>query len=320
VLLFCTPSGALNTMRPSLLAIAVLAFALGVANAQQINDPDADVSVAHPAFPQKDGPVIAIDSGHNNFHTIDGRYQPFASVLRNDGFRVVDSKSPFTGDTLAAFKVLVISNALPEALVKNWSLPANSAFSPAEIQALKAWVTGGGSLLLIADHRPFAGSARDLAAAFGFHFTDGVVERDPLGQRDIFTLANGGLHEDVVTRGRDAGTAVTSLQTFTGSAFQAPSSARPIIVLPAGYMSHECLLPCRGTVRESDVGGYWQGAVMPLGQGRIAVFGEAAMFSAQIVKGSNPPFRGGFNAKGAEQNKQFILNLAEWLAGGLPLQ
>ena len=305
-------------MRLLILPAAILVLSLGLASAQQVNDPDADVSVAHPAFPQKDGPVVAIDSGHSNFHTIDGRYQPFASVLRNDGFRVVDSKSLFTGDSLSAFKVLVISNALPAALVKDWSLPATSAFSPAEIEALNAWVTGGGSLLLIADHRPFAGSARDLAAAFGFRFVDGVVERDPLGQRDIFTLADGSLHEDVVTRGRDGGSAVTSLQTFTGSAFQAPPSARPIIVLPAGYRSHECLLPCRGTVPESDVGGYLQGAVMPLGKGRIAVFGEAAMFSAQIVKGSNPPFRGGFNAKGAEQNKQFILNLMEWLAGTLP--
>jgi len=305
-------------MRLSALTTIILAFALSVANAQQVNDPDADVSVAHPAFPQKDGPVVAIDSGHNNFHTIDGRYQPFASVLRNDGFRVVDFNSPFTGDNLSGFKVLVISNALPAALVKDWSLPATSAFSPAEIDALKAWVSGGGSLLLIADHRPFAGSARDLAAAFGFHFVDGVVERDPLGQRDIFTLAEGSLHEDVVTRGRDAESTVTSLQTFTGSAFQAPQPARPIIVLPAGYMSHECLLPCRGIVQESNVGGYLQGAVMPLGKGRIAVFGEAAMFSAQVFKGSNPPFRGGFNAKGAEQNKQFILNLVEWLAGILP--
>jgi len=305
-------------MRLLILPAAILILSLGLASAQQVNDPDADVSVAHPAFPQKDGPVVAIDSGHSNFHTIDGRYQPFASVLRNDGFRVVDSKSPFTGDSLSAFKVLVISNALPAALVKDWSLPATSAFSPAEIEALNAWVTGGGSLLLIADHRPFAGSARDLAAAFGFRFVDGVVERDPLGQRDIFTLADGSLHEDVVTRGRDAGSAVTSLQTFTGSAFQAPPAARPIIVLPAGYMSHECLLPCRGTVSETNVGGYLQGAVMPLGKGRIAVFGEAAMFSAQIVKGSNPPFRGGFNAKSAEQNKQFILNLMEWLAGTLP--
>src|ERR1043165_744484 len=165
-------------MRLSALTTIILAFALSVANAQQVNDPDADVSVAHPAFPQKDGPVVAIDSGHNNFHTIDGRYQPFASVRRNDGFRVVDFNSPFTGDNLSGFKVLVISNALPAALVKDWSLPATSAFSPAEIDALKAWVSGGGSLLLIADHRPFAGSARDLAAAFGFHFVDGVVERD----------------------------------------------------------------------------------------------------------------------------------------------
>jgi hypothetical protein len=302
-------------MRLLILPAAILALSLAPASAQQVNDPDADVSVAHPAFPQKDGPVVAIDSGHNNFHTIDGRYQPFASVLRNDGFRVVDSNSPFTADSLSAFKVLVISNALPASLVKDWSLPATSAFSPAEIEALKAWVTGGGSLLLIADHRPFAGSARDLAAAFGFRFVDGVVERDPLGQRDIFTLSGGSLHEDVVTRGRDASSAVTSLQTFTGSAFQAPPAARPIIVLPAGYMSHECLLPCRGTVLESNVGGYLQGAVMPLDKGRVAVFGEAAMFSAQISGGS---FRGGFNAKGAEQNKQFILNLVEWLAGTLP--
>jgi hypothetical protein len=57
---------------------------------------------------------------------------------------------------------------------------------------------------------------------------------------------------------------------------------------------------------------------MPLGKGRIAVFGEAAMFSAQVFKGSNPPFRAGFNAKGAEQNKQFLVNVVEWLAGILP--
>lgn len=305
-------------MRLCTMTIVIFVFGLTVAGAQQVNDPDADVSVAHPAFPQKDGPVVAIDSGHYNFHTIAGRYQPFASVLRNDGFRVVDFNSAFTRDGLTPFRVLVISNALPAALVKDWSLPATSAFSPAEIEALKAWVMEGGSLLLIADHRPFAGSAGELAAALGFSFVDGVVERDPLGQRDIFTLADGSLRADVVTQGRDAESTVTSLQTFTGSAFHAPPTARPIIVLPAGYKSHECLLPCRGTVAESDVGGYLQGAVMPSGKGRIAVFGEAAMFSAQVVKGTNPPFRGGFNAKGAEQNKQFVLNLVEWLAGVLP--
>jgi hypothetical protein len=306
-------------MRLLAITTMMLAFSFSLVSAQQVNDPDADTSVARPDFPQKDGPVIAIDSAHNNFHTVDGRYQPFASLLRNDGFRVVDSKSVFTGDSLSSLRVLVISNALPAALVRNWSLPATSAFSPEEIDALKAWVMGGGSLLLIADHRPFGGSARDLASAFGFHFEDGVVERDPLGSRpDIFTRADGSLHEDVVTRGRDASTAITSLRTFTGSAFRAPPTARPIIVLPPGYMSHQCLLPCRGNVPESDVSGYLQGAVMPFGKGRIAVFGEAAMFSSQVIGTSNPPFRFGFTAKGAEQNKQFILNLMQWLTGILP--
>jgi hypothetical protein len=31
-----------------------------------------------------------------------------------------------------------------------------------------------------------------------------------------------------------------------------------------------------------------------------------------------PPFRFGFNAEGAEQNKQFVLNLMRWLSGVLP--
>jgi len=145
------------------------------------------------------------------------------------------------------------------------------------------------------------------------------VERDPMGGRpDIFTRADGSLHDDVVTRGRDSSAAVTSLRTFTGSAFQAPAAARPIIVLPSGYMSHQCLLPCSGSVLETDVSGYLQGAVMQVGKGRIAVFGEAAMFSSQVIGKSNPPFRFGFTAKGAEQNKQFILNLMQWLTGILP--
>lgn len=304
-------------MRLPALTMIALALSLGLASAQQVNDPDADVSVAHPDFAKDAGPVVAVDSGHNNFHTVSGRYQPFASLLRNDGFRVVDSNAPFTGDSLSSFKVLVISNALPAALVDHWALPPASAFSPAEIEALKAWVMGGGSLLLIADHRPFAGSARDLASAFGFRFEDGVVERDPMdGRTDIFTLADRSLREDVVTRGRDAGASVTSLRTFTGSSFQAPAAARSIIVLPGGYMSHQCLLPCQGSVPEFDVSGHLQGAVMPLGKGRVAVFGEAGMFSAQVIKGPNVHF--GFNARGAEQNKQFILNLMQWLAGILP--
>lgn len=303
---------------PALTAI-ILAAGLGFALAQAVNDPDVDMRVLRPAFPQNSGPVIAVDSDHNNYHTIEGRYAPFANLLRNDGFRVVESKSSFTADSLASAKVLVISNALPAAVAKNWNLPAFSAFSPAEIDALKVWVTGGGALLLIADHQPFAGSARDLATAFGFQFEDGVVARDPMdGRPDIFTSADKTLRDDVVTRGRDAGETVTAVRTFTGSAFRAPPAARPIIVLPSGFQVHQCGLPCPKGVPERDVTGYFQGAVMTVGKGRIAVFGEAAMFTAQVITAYKPPVRAGIGAPGAKQNKQFVLNLARWLAGVLP--
>jgi hypothetical protein len=297
-----------------------LTLGLGCAQAQQIaDDPGTQTAVLHPAFPEGRGPAIAVDSGHNNYHTIAGRYEPFASLLRNDGFRVTDSRSLFTRESLSPFRVLVISNALPAALVKDWTLPESSAFSEAEINALRTWVRDGGSLLLIADHRPFAGSAGDLASAFGFRFEDGVVSRDAMdGRPDIFKTADGTLRGDVVTGGRDDSEAVTALRTFTGSAFRGPPAARPIIVFPSGFKIHQCGLPCPADVPETDAAGYLQGAVMPFGKGRIGVFGEAAMFSSQVITTSRPPYHFGFGAPGAEQDKQFILNLMHWLAGVLP--
>ena len=294
---------------------------VGSVSAQQIvNDPGANTSVNRPAFALESGPTIAIDSAHNNYHTIDNRYGPFALLLRNDGFRVVDSKSPFTSAYLAAFKVLVIANARSSARQSDGISAPSSAFSQAEIDAVKDWVFRGGALLLIADHHPFAASARDLALAFGFQFEDGVVARDPVdGRPDIFAVADGTLRDDVVTGGRSEDQRVTALRTFTGSGFRSPPTARPIIVFPSGFKLHQCGLPCPPGAPESDAAGYQQGAVMPFGKGRVAVFGEAAMFSAQeMVYPSETPYRFGFDAAGAEQNKQFILNVVHWLAGVLP--
>lgn len=307
-------------MRLLLLTVAMIALNFGGANAQSIiNDPDTDTGVPRADFPQGSGPVVGVDSAHYNYHTIGNRFAPFAALLRNDGFRVVDSNSLFTREKLSAFKILVISNALPAALEKDWKLPATSAFTPEEIGAVKVWVLNGGALLLIADHRPMAGSARDLGLTFGFQFQDGLVARDPMdGRRDIFARTDASLRDDVVTRGRDAGMAITSLRTFGGSGFRAPPGARPLIVFPSGYMNHACGIPCPAGAAETDATGMLQGAVMPFGKGRVAVFGEAGMFSAQVMTTVKPPFRFGFQARGAEQNKQFILNLMQWLAGLLP--
>ena len=46
----------------------------GIANAQQIGDPDFNPPIFNPAYQSEIGSNIYIDEAHNNFHTIDGRY------------------------------------------------------------------------------------------------------------------------------------------------------------------------------------------------------------------------------------------------------
>src|SRR5688500_9125815 len=41
-------------------------------------------------------PRIAVDQGHANVHTADGRYRPFARLMERDGFRVVPSEGRIT--------------------------------------------------------------------------------------------------------------------------------------------------------------------------------------------------------------------------------
>jgi len=59
--------------------------------------------------------------------------------------------------------------------------------------------------------------------------------------------------------------------------------------------------------------GWHQGVVMKVGKGRVAIFGEAAMFSAQLQGPQKRPM--GMNAPGAKQNTQFLLNVIHWLSG-----
>jgi hypothetical protein len=60
--------------------------------------------------------------------------------------------------------------------------------------------------------------------------------------------------------------------------------------------------------------GLLQGAVLSHGRGRVAVFGEAAMFSAQLAGPNRNPM--GMNAPHARQNPQFLLTVVHWLAEG----
>ncbi|MBI1405572.1 MAG: hypothetical protein GC145_05550 [Caulobacter sp.] len=304
-------------MRRLTLIAALLCLALPAA-AQQVPDPDVDLTVARPAFTAGAGPRLMIDGGHHNFHTLDGRFAPFAAVVGNDGFAVEAGTGPLTAEALSGVKVLVISNAINPANEAEWRQPTLSAFSPEEIAVVKAWVEQGGGLLLIADHMPFAGAAQELAAAFGFSFSNGFAQRSTPGGPDIFTRQAGSLKVDVVTNGRGGEETIHRVRTFTGSSFKAPPRARPILVFPKGYRSREpdVAWEFSDDTPAHDIAGDLQGAVMTVGQGRVAVFGEAAMFTAQLGGPQRRPM--GFNAPDAGQNKQLMLNIVHWLAGLLP--
>ena len=62
-----------------------------------------------------------------------------------------------------------------------------------------------------------------------------------------------------------------------------------------------------------NVEGWSQGAFKKHGKGRIVVFGEAAMFSAQLA-GPNQ-IKMGMNNPVAPENYQLLLNIIHWLDG-----
>jgi uncharacterized protein (DUF2249 family) len=295
----------------------IVAIPVVCANAQQVADTSFKPPIAKPAYPNGAGPVVMLDEAHFNFHTAEGRYLPFAELLRRDGYQVNPSRSKFSKASLAGGKILVIANALSERNQTDWSLPTPAAFSDAEVVALHDWVKGGGSLLLIVDHMPFPGGAKNLAEAFGIHFSNGYAIDQKAQGPMVFNLSNGLLKEHQITRGRTEAEKVDSVATFTGSAFQIDGKAEPLLILGTSVVS--ALTTVAGQITEATpripVNGWYQGAVMRFGKGRVSIFGEAAMFSAQVAGPNRNPM--GMNAPVAAQNAQFLLNVMHWLSGKL---
>jgi hypothetical protein len=278
--------------------------------AQQVADTLYSPSIEKPAYTRGEGPVVLLDEAHHNFHTLNGRFKPFANILVKDGYIVVPSATPFTTDALGRGKILVIANALHVSNREQWNLPTPSAFTDEEIENVNKWVKDGGSLFLIADHMPFPGAAEKLAASFGFKFYNGFARQK--GGKDIFTIGKG-LMPSTLTKGRSEKETVTSLQTFGGQAFEIPDGAVPVIILSDDF---EIKMPQAAwqfskSTETIEGKGLAQGAYMNYGKGQLVIFGEAAMFTAQLQGKSKM----GMNVKSASQNAQFLLNTIHWLDG-----
>ena len=303
-------------MKRRLIIFAVAALVAANVYAQPVPDTEFKPPIEKPAYSQGAGPVVMIDEAHHNWHTATGRYLPFADLLRRDGYVVQASKSPFSRDALKQGNILVIANALNKRNDNYWVPPYPSAFTDEEIKAVRDWVQGGGSLLLIADHLPWPAAADKLASAFGVHYSPGhaldeKTQADPI----IFKRSDGTLAEHRITDGRSANERVDSVATFTGSAFRVDKGGEPLLIFGPGVVS---FTPTNFWMFDTNspripVTGWFQGSVLRVGKGRVAVFGEAAMFSAQVEGTNRVPF--GMNTPEAKRNPQFILNLLHWLSG-----
>jgi hypothetical protein len=248
---------------------------------------------------------------------MNGRYLAFARLLQKDGYQVQPHSGKFTSSSLGKAKILVISNALAEQNENDWTLPTPSAFDSSEIAIVKNWVNNGGSLLLIADHMPFPGAAEQLAGTFGVLMGNGFAV-DAETQQDgrmRFSRTDGTLAEHPVTQGRNQGERIDSVVSFTGQAFRLEGKAQGLMTLSHNVtlLMPEAAWQFSRLTPSMSASGMLQGAVLSFGKGRVAVFGEAAMFSAQVAGPNRVPM--GMNDPTAPQNPQFLLNIIHWLGG-----
>ena len=270
----------------------------------QRNDPDFDVSVAHPAYTAKH-PAVLFDEAHQNFHTASGRYKVFADLITNDGVRVTPNREPFTPELLAKYDLLVIANAPAT------SEESPSAFTPAECDAAENWVRNGGALLLITDHEPFGSGSAELGKRFGVNMSL-MVSVDPKNETKnglLFSRDKNLLGDHPILIGRDPSERINRVLTFTGQSLNGPPGSVQLLKFSDTAMDMGF-----GRDRKNvSAAGRAQGIAFKFGKGRVVVMGEAGDLSAQIY-GADPLEQMGMNVPGCD-NRQMALNIVHWLTG-----
>jgi len=91
-------------------------------------------------------------------------------------------------------------------------------------------VSDGGSLLVIADHMPFAGAANELANKFGFTYEDGFVMKEGrVWPPDTYSKKQANLFDTPLTNDID------SIAAFTGSALIRSEDAIIVAKFPKSH-------------------------------------------------------------------------------------
>ncbi len=305
-----------------LLLVGSIVLAPGDASgmlARQSADPEFNPHVARPAY-LKRHPKVLFDEAHNNAATAGGRYKPFADLIGSDGYRIVPNSQSFSKSALNGYDVLVIVNASgPEA--QRDAL----AFTEAECDAVRGWVSSGGALLLISDYLPFSAAVAALAKRFDVDVTKGFTidsvhyNKNAGDQTELeFNRDNRLLGDHPITRGRDATERINRVLTFSGTSLKGP--VRSVAFLKLADSAMDVLPPDRKQTspdeappdhKQVSAAGRAQGLALEFGKGRVVILSEAAMLTAQVTPQG---FRFGMNVTGLD-NRQLALNIMHWLSG-----
>lgn len=301
------------------LALFAACFAADGAYAQrQLPDMEARFDNRDPAFAPESGPQIVL-STTNSDYVRRGSMDPFAALARTDGFRVARQ----SGDLVSALKpetrILIIANPFLSSFRDFPAMTPPSAFSDSEIEAVRAWVENGGSLLILADHAPFGGGSSKLAEAFGFQYLNGHAAETRAADAGYahvvidFTPQYGLATDHPIANGDTGRAPIKRFAAFGGQAFIPADGARQLLTIPQGWSA---IFTYRleaelASAPRIDASGMSQGATLDYGKGRIALFGEAGGFTAQVIDGIE---KFGFNTAEGSDNPEFILATLRWLA------
>lgn len=283
---------------------------------QQVLDTIYRPRVEAPVYARGAGPLIGLDAAHNN-PPWESDAAPLRRLLEADGYRIEPIRDAIGATTLDSVRVLIIVDALADENVDNWTLPVPSAMDSGERERISSWVRSGGSLLLVADHMPFAGAVEDLAAEFGVELLNGfaidTVAWDPI----IFRRSDGTLRGQPITNGRNDRERIDSVYTYWGHAMRGRNgSVQPLLVFSGPVVSYQPREAWRFNGPDTgvvDVAGWSQAVAVRVGAGRVVILGDSGMLSAYLVGANRQP--AGMNSPAAVQNEQFVLNAIHWLTG-----
>jgi hypothetical protein len=279
-------------------------------------DPKFDPRVFQPAIAgRQPKPLVLIDEAHSNLDTAWGRYRPFADLLRNDGYKVAVNRRKFTWQALEGTRVLVVADALSttQRMLRAVGLESKvrwraDAFDEEETRAVREWVRGGGSLLLIAGRAPYGEAAQRLAAQFAVEMSGGSVEdpahHDPETGNPgflLFSRDNGLLLEHAITRGRDDDEEIHQVLTFDGQTLRGPPGSVSFLKL-----SERAIASPRAWTPDG------QGLALEFGAGRVVILADDAMVTSLVERSGNKELHLGMSRPGYD-NRQLTLNVIHWL-------